>query len=367
MAFFKGHKTKVATMRFIATIILSVSAFASANGNGNGEDLPSPKENDIHRLLQIPSKKISKTMDLKQKQKANTVNADNECKIHQMELDAGITQPSQVIETYNDSRSTPEGCVWSTDDDQMSLFCDFMSTSIFDGSIKECRDAGAKIIYLEVATDCEGTMSQYLTYYPYCISNKCDTDYQVEQIQIEFEESLAEYYLCENIYVGTTLETCFADHNLFDVISDYLNDMTDDNYYPPGCTSISCDFSNALAFSEVAESCADTGGKIIYLNMDINCKDMQQRFMNLPFCLGESCQADLFAESLSKDLRERFESYYTACGSVDVTASDSTSPVIQEIPTQQVPDEGDERGESRGRVLDHVLSTTLVSIAVTLL
>ena len=167
--------------------------------------------------------------------------------------------------------------------------------------------------------------------------------------------------------MGTTLETCYADHNLFDVISYYLNDMTDDNYYPPGCTSISCDFSNALAFSDVAESCADTGGKTIYLNMDINCEDMQQRFMNLPFCLGESCQADLFAESLSKDLRERFESYYTACGSVDVTASDSTSPVIPEVPTQQVPDEGDERGESRGRVLDHVLSTTLVSIAVTLL
>ena len=303
-------------------------------------------------------------------------NEISQCEVDQMELEAGITQPSQILDTYYGD-NIPEGCVVSTDDESMSIACNFLSSSIFDESVKECRDAGAKVIYLEVDISCE-TISQYMNFYPYCLSESCDTDYQVEKIQIEASESLEEYYSCENIEVGATLEispsdepfdpsteTCYADENLADLIGDYLSDTFDDDYYPPGCaiddTSIVCDFTDAQAFNETESSCAQ--GKIIYLNMYIGCEETKQLFTNLPFCLGASCEGDVFAETLSDDLVKQFEDYYT-CDSVDVSASDSITPVLPEVP-EEAPKGG--RGESRGSTLDYLLSTSLVLLTITVL
>lgn len=300
-------------------------------------------------------------------------NEISQCEVDQMELEAGITQPSEILDTYYGD-DIPEGCMVSSDDGSTSIACNFMSSSIFDESVKECRDAGAKVVYLEVDISCE-TISQYMNYYPYCLSESCNTDYQVEKIEIDASESLAEYYSCENIEVGAALEilpsdepfdpstqTCYADENLADLIGVYLSDSFADDYYPPGCaiddTSIVCDFTDAQAFNATEMSCAQ--GKIIYLNMYIGCEEIKQLFTNLPFCLGASCEGDVFAETLSDDLIKQFEGYYT-CDSVDVSASDSITPVLPE----QAPEGG--RGESSGSTSNSLLSTSLVLLTVTVL
>jgi hypothetical protein len=98
-----------------------------------------------------------------------------------------------------------------------------------------------------------------------------------------------------------------------------------------GSSSILCDFDNADVTQLDCGACASAGGKVVKISHDLKFADgFNQKFLNEPYCLDPTCDANAYAQQMENDYNAISPDYV-----IDYTVVTQTVTCITAKPTSK--------------------------------